>query len=110
MARCAEPGLLFSTARSGTAQVEAELVGTGVGAPVAIAKATFPADEVEQTGAVIRILLGAPAPLDTQSVAAAFRNGGRSRPKVQSILYALARQGVASTMDGGATFSMRRAA
>lgn len=73
-------------------------------------KPSFPKDEVEQTGAVIRVLLGANAPLDTDAVAAGFRQGSRQRSKVEAILNALARQGVASTMDGGVTFSMRRAA
>lgn len=100
----------FGSAQEKAAQIEADLVGGMDDIAGIAAKLAFPTDEVEQTGAVIRVLLETGAPMPPSAVVAAFRSGGRSRRKVEAILDALTRQGVASTPDGGRSFSMRHVA
>jgi len=100
----------FGSAQEKAAQIEADLVGGADGTARVAARLAFPSDEVEQTGAVIRVLLENGTPMPPAAVVAAFRNGSRSRRKVEAILDALTRQGVASTPDGGRSFSMRHVA
>jgi hypothetical protein len=102
----------FGSEKERAAQIEADLVGGADGAPVvgAPGKITFPTDEMEQTAAVMAALLGGSGPLDAAMVAASFRQGRRIEPKVKAILAALARMGVATSADGGRSFSSRRSA
>jgi hypothetical protein len=78
--------------------------------PVLVSKLSFPTDEIAQTAAVITVLANARSALDASGVAAAFRQGGRSRTKIASVLAALTRTGHIESMDGGRRFRFRRAA
>jgi len=98
----------FGTPRDKARQIEAELVGGG--AKAATGKKVFPAAEIEQTAAVMAVLLAAAEPLDADAIAASFRRGRRNAGKVREVLSALTRMGIASSPDGGRTFTARRAA
>jgi hypothetical protein len=94
-------------------KAELDLVGGGVTVEAAAAKAAkpaFPTNDQAQTAAVGLALANASEPLDAGTVAATFRQGRRIAPKVEAVLAALARVGFVSTVDGGRTFVLRRAA
>ena len=55
-------------------------------------------------------LASASVPLNAVVIAASFKQGRKVAPKVGAVLAALARTGFVITADGGATFSLRRAA
>jgi hypothetical protein len=73
-------------------------------------KPAFPSGEVEQTAAVMAALASASRPLDALALAAGFKQGRRVASKIAAVLAALARMGFVASADGGATFSLRRAA
>jgi len=94
-------------------KAELDLVGGGVTVETAAAKAAkpaFPTNDQAQTAAVVLALANAAGPLDAATVAAGFRQGRRIAPKVEAVLAALARVGFVSSVDGGRTFALRRAA
>ncbi len=104
----------YQIPRLGTPKQKAELDLTGgemrVAAAELGAKKAYPADDVEQTAAVMSVLAGATSPLDAGAIAATFKQGRRSTAKISAVLNALARMGFANTTDGGKTFALRRAA
>jgi hypothetical protein len=105
----------YQIPRYGTVKEKAELdlVGgcAGVEAPVAAGpRPTFPIDDFAQTAAVMAALAAASAPLNGSAIAGGFKQGRKIAPKVNAVLAALARTGFVTTADGGATFSLRRAA
>ena len=73
-------------------------------------KASFPADEVAQTAAVMAALAASPGAIDAATLAASFRQGRRVEVKIAAVLGALARMGFVTTSDGGRSFALRRAA
>jgi len=94
-------------------KAELDLVGGAMGAEAAAPagpKPSFPPGEVEQTAAVMAALASAARPLDASALAAGFKQGRRVAPKIAAVLAALARMGFVASADGGATFSLRRAA
>jgi hypothetical protein len=94
-------------------KAELDLVGGGAGAeaPVAAgARPNFPADDFGQTAAVMAALASASGPLSADALAAGFKQGRKTAPKVAAVLAALARTGYVATPDRGRTFALRRAA
>jgi DNA-binding IscR family transcriptional regulator len=84
--------------------------GMGVAAPAAAGpRPSFPSDDFAQTAAVMSALASASGPLNAQAIAAMFK-GRQVAPKVSAVLAALARTGFVTTVDGGGTYSLRRAA
>ena len=105
----------YQIPRFGTAKekVELELVGGAVSAEAPAAArpcAAFPSDDFAQTAAVMSVLASASAPLNAAAIAARFKQGRKIALKVGAVLAALARTGFVTTADGGATFSLRKAA
>jgi hypothetical protein len=105
----------YQVPRFGSAKEKAELdlVGgeIGSGSPVTAGpRPTFPSDDFAQTAAVMSVLAVATAPLNAAAIAAIFKQGRRVLLKVVAVLAALSRTGFVTTADGGATFSLRRAA
>lgn len=102
----------FGSETEKTKQIAADLVGgvAGAAGEVAKAKSSFSSDEMEQTAAVMAALLQGAGALDALTIASGFRQGRRIEPKVTAILAALTRMGVATSSDGGRTFSSRRTA
>lgn len=104
----------FQRARAGVAvepraereeQIEAPLI-------VAAGKAqkpAFPQSDVERTAAVFAALVEAREPLDANTLAATFRQGGKVEPAISRVLASLARLGHVHTGDGKA-FALRRIA
>ena len=98
---------------NGQGKGELDLVGGGESAEAPSAagpRPSFPSDDFAQTAAVMSALASASAPLDAAAIAATFKQGRKVAPKVGAVLAALARTGFVTTADGGATFSLRRAA
>jgi hypothetical protein len=94
-------------------KAELDLVGGAMAAEAAAPagpKPSFPSGEVEQTAAVMAALANAARPVDASGLAAGFKQGRRVAPKIAAVLAALARMGFAASADGGAAFSLRRAA
>jgi hypothetical protein len=94
-------------------KAELDLVGGAMGAEAAATvgpKPAFPSGEVEQTAAVMAALAATGRALDASALAAGFKQGRRVAPKIAAVLAALARMGFVASADGGATFSLRRAA
>ena len=93
-------------------KAELDLVGGAMAIQAAAAgpKPSFPSGEVEQTAAVMAALASAARALDAFGLAAGFKQGRRVAPKIAAVLAALARMGFVASADGGATFSLRRAA
>jgi hypothetical protein len=90
---------------------ELDLVGVAVGQvgeAAALPKASFPAEDVAQTAAVMAVLAAAGGPQDAVSIASRFRQGRRNLRKVEAVLAALARMGFVATTDGGRSFALRR--
>lgn len=104
----------YQIPRFGTPKEKAELdlVGGGLGveAPTSAGRSVFPSDDFAQTAAVMSALASASAPLNATAIAATFKQGRKIAPKVGAVLAALARTGFVTTADGGASFSLRRAA
>jgi hypothetical protein len=105
----------YQTPRFGSPKDKAELdlVGGAMGAEAAATvgpKPAFPSGEVEQTAAVMAALAATGRALDASALAAGFKQGRRVAPKIAAVLAALARMGFVASADGGATFSLRRAA
>jgi hypothetical protein len=73
-------------------------------------KPAFPASGFEQSAAVFAALAAAAGPTDAAAIAAGFRQGRRVEGRVAAVLASLARLGHIATLDGGRTFSLRRAA
>lgn len=82
----------------------------GIKSPAKAARRAFPADEMDQTAAVMTALPDTPRPIDAGDLAGRFRQGRRVEPKVRAILAALNRMGVVSTPDRGHTFVLQRGA
>ena len=94
-------------------KAELDLVGGAMvseAAAPAGPKPAFPSGEVEQTAAVMAALAATGRALDASALAAGFKQGRRVAPKIAAVLAALARMGFVASADGGATFSLRRAA
>ena len=91
-------------ALTGGAMREAREAGTKGKKPL------FPADNVEQTAAVMAALAALSAPLGAEAMAARFRQGRRVLVQVSAVLAALARMGFVASPDGGRTYALRRTA
>ncbi len=103
----------YQVPRFGTVKEKAELDLVGGSAEIsraAITKPSFPTDEMAQTAAVMSALAGAVAPVDATMLSASFKQGRRALSKVQAVLSALTRTGYVTSLDGGRTFQLRRAA
>jgi hypothetical protein len=74
------------------------------------AKPSFPIDNVVQTATVMAALASSAAPVGAEALASGFRQGRRALPQITAVLSALARMGFVSSLDGGRTYLMRRAA
>ncbi len=72
-------------------------------------KPSFPTEGVAQTAAIMAALAFATTPLTPDALAASFKQGRKTLPRIQSTLAALARLGHLATIDGR-TFTLRRAA
>ncbi len=89
-------------------QLEADLGGAA--APEkAGPKPAFPADERDQTPAVVDVLLAADSPLEAAAIAARFKQGRKCLPAVEAVLSALFRLGLVTSQDAR-HYSFRRAA
>jgi len=74
-------------------------------------KPSFPANELEQTVAVLSAPASMAEPISATALAARFRQGRRMLPQVEAVLAALVRVGgMVHSPDGGRTFAPRRAA
>ncbi len=87
-------------------QIEADLVA----AEATLPRASFPADEMAQTAAIMAALAASESPLAPADIAGAFRQGRRVQPKVDQVLGALVRMGfVAKTGPAQADgYALRR--
>lgn len=102
----------YQIPRLGSEKEKAEQMEVDLGpatAAIAGPKPTFPKDERDQTFAVHQALLGADAPLEPVTIAAAFKQGRKCLPAVSAVVLSLHRMGLVSTTDGK-TFSLRRVA
>ena len=98
----------FGSDKEKAEQLEADL-GEAILTAVLGPKPSFPADERDQTPAVLHQLMEAEGPLDAAAIASAFKQGKKCLPAVSAVLAALYRMGLLSTANGKA-FSWRRAA
>ena len=73
-------------------------------------KPSFPADNVEQTAAVMAALAASASAMDADSLSAGFRQGRRAVPQIAAVLSALTRMGFVTSTDGGTRFLLPRAA
>lgn len=78
--------------------------------PTKSEKPLFPTSPIDQASAVAAALLSASAPISPSMVATGFKQGKGAERKIIAILQALVRTGVASTVDGGKSFLVRRIA
>ncbi|HEY3638684.1 MAG TPA: type IIL restriction-modification enzyme MmeI, partial [Rhizomicrobium sp.] len=76
---------------------------------VRAAKENWPKDDIGQTAAVMAVLASATAPLGTDAIAVAFKQGRKCAKSVHAVLASLARMGRLHTGDNGKTFLLRRA-
>ena len=105
----------YQIPRFGTPKEKTELDLTGgemrVAAPVSNEKRSYPSNEIEQTAAVMAVLMSATQPLDAGAIAASFRQGRKATlKKVEAVLAALNNTGYLDSRDQGRTFLLRRAA
>lgn len=102
----------YQIPRFGSDQEKAEQIEADFG-EAAVAKAgpkpSFPADERDQTPAVLHQLMEAEGPIDAAAIASSFKQGRKCLGAVQAVLNALFRMGLVSTGDGK-RFAWRRAA
>ncbi len=98
----------FGSEKEKEEQLEADLGGAILDAVIG-PKPSFPADERDQTPAVLHQLMEAEEPLDATILAARFKQGQKVRKPVEAVLTSLHRMGIVSTTDRK-TFSFRRAA
>nr|WP_321182327.1 DNA methyltransferase [Methylobacterium sp. Leaf122] len=97
----------FGTSAQKSAQIEASLVSaTGE----KVQKPTFPSDDMGQTAVVMAALASAAGPLSSSALASSFRQGRRIESKVASVLLALDRMALVTSVDNGTSFLLRRAA
>ncbi len=97
----------FGSAKEKAEQLEADL-GEAVSAKAG-PRPSFPADERDQTPAVLHQLMSAEEPLEATAIAGRFRQGQKVRKSVEAVLASLHRMGLVSTTDSR-RFSFRRAA
>ena len=104
----------YQIPRFGNAKDKLALTGGAMREAQAIAakgtKPSFPADNVEQTAAVMAALAVLSAPLGAEAMATRFRQGRRVLPQVSAVLASLARMGFVASLDGGRTYALRRVA
>jgi hypothetical protein len=105
----------YQIPRFGTAREKLDLTGGAMHLPQAALAARpgpgFPVSELEQTGAVISLLMGATEALSPAALAARFRKGPHVLPQIEAVLAALVCVGcLAYSPDGGRAFLPRRAA
>jgi hypothetical protein len=98
----------FGSDKEKEEQLEVDL-GEAILEAVSGAKPSFPADERDQTPAVLHQLMEAGEPMDSVLLAARFKQGRRAQPAVAAVLASLHRMGLVSTADGR-RFTFRRAA
>ncbi len=102
---CSSPNFAqFGTPKEKAEQIEADLGGE----IVAEKKPSFPADDIDQTAAVMTALAAATEPSSPAAVASTFRQGKRVEKKVEAVLSSLARMGVIATAKSGRAFSLHR--
>ena len=105
----------YQIPRFGSAREKLALTG-GAMRPTDAPQATgpkpgFPANELEQTAAVIAMLNAATGPASPTALAAGFRQGRRVLPQIEAALAAMVRVGgLVSTPDGGRSFLSRQIA
>jgi hypothetical protein len=97
----------FGSDREKAEQIEADFGDAAVAK--AGPKPSFPADERDQTPAVLHQLMEAEGPIDAAAIASNFKQGRKCLGAVQAVLNALFRMGLVSTVDGK-RFAWRRAA
>ncbi|TBN15067.1 class I SAM-dependent DNA methyltransferase [Agrobacterium cavarae] len=102
----------YQIPRFGSDREKAEQIEADFG-EAAVAKAgpkpSFPADERDQTPAVLHQLMEAEGPIDAAAIASSFKQGRKCLGAVQAVLNALFRMGLVSTVDGK-RFAWRRVA
>lgn len=98
----------FGSAKEKEEQLEADL-GEAILAAVSGPKPGFPADERDQTPAVLHQLMEADGAVDALAIASSFKQGRKCLPAVNAVLASLFRMGLVSTTDGK-RFAFRRAA
>ena len=98
----------FGSAKEKEEQMEADL-GEAILAAVSGPKPSFPADERDQTPAVLHQLMEADGLIDAETIASAFKQGRKCLGSVQAVLAALYRMGLVSSLDGK-RFAFRRVA
>lgn len=98
----------FGSDKEKAEQLEADL-GEAILEAVSGAKPAFPADERDQTPAVLHQLIAAEGGVDALTIALSFRQGRKCLPAVNAVLSSLVRMGLVSTREGK-SFSWRRVA
>jgi hypothetical protein len=98
----------FGSEKEKEEQMEADL-GEAILAAVSGPKPSFPADERDQTPAVLHQLMEAEGMLDAEGIASAFKQGRKCLGSVNAVLAALFRMGLVSNTDGK-RFAFRRVA
>lgn len=94
----------FGTPKEKAEQIEADLGGQ----IVTEKKPSFPADDIDQTAAVMAMLADSGGLNSPSAIAARFRQGKRIEKKVEAVLSSLARMGVIASANSGRAFSLHR--
>ncbi|MFC3317468.1 class I SAM-dependent DNA methyltransferase [Rhizobium rosettiformans] len=98
----------FGSDKEKAEQLEADL-GEAILEAVSGQKPAFPADERDQTPAVLHQLIAAEGGVDALTIALSFRQGRKCLPAVNAVLSSLVRMGLVSTREGK-SFSWRSVA
>jgi hypothetical protein len=94
----------FGTPKEKAEQIEADLGGE----IVTEKKPSFPADDIDQTAAVMTMLAASDGAASPTEIATRFKQGKRVEKKVEAVLASLARMGVIATAKSGRAFSLHR--
>lgn len=94
----------FGTPKEKAEQIEADLGGE----IVTEKKPSFPADDIDQTAAVMTMLASNDGPASPIEIATRFKQGKRVEKKVEAVLSSLARMGVIATAKSGRAYSLHR--
>jgi hypothetical protein len=94
----------FGTPKEKAEQIEADLGGE----IVTEKKPSFPADDIDQTAAVMAMLAASDGAASPIEIATRFKQGKRVEKKVEAVLSSLARMGVIATAKAGRAFSLHR--
>lgn len=99
----------YQILKFGTPAEKAEQIEADLGGEIVVGKKpTFPADDIDQTAAVMAALASAEGSNTPAAIAITFRQGKRVEQKVEAVLSSLARMGVIATAKSGRAFGLHR--